>query len=366
MEVYRFPVVQALTVTGTPGGRFSAAYLLPSPVPPSEVPSEPVCTQAGYCTMLYSGSQVGPLPELLTEATAATVTLKAARPSVTYGAEQAQTLTATVASPAGGTPAGTVTVTDGTTPVCTITLANGTGSCPLTAKELPAGAEKLTATYSGDATYVPATTTASVTVARAATVTRLAATPRAITFTGKATTLAVTGSVASTAGTPNGWVTVRVDGKAAAGCTNVPFTGKVSCKGTTATLAGGKHLVALAYSGRGDFAASTSVALPLTVSKATTSTRLTLAKTTITYGHENAGRLTVSVSRDGSVYPTGKITIKAGRTTLCTITLSKGTGSCTLSSRKLSPGTYHLTAAYPGNSNYLPSNTPAKTLKVAR
>ncbi len=356
-----------LTATGIPGGSFGAAHPLSFPVEYGDpVAAGPDCAQAGYCVLAASspGTAAG-LPVLDSEATAAAVTLKAARPAVTYGAEQAETLTATVASPAGGTPAGTVTVTDGTSPVCTIQLSNRAGICTLTAKQLPAGTATLTATYNGDVTYVRAIGTGAVTVDRAATVTRLAFTPRGITFTGGATKLTVTGSVSSTAGTPNGWATVRVDGRAVPGCTNVPFSRTVSCKGTTAILAGGRHLVNLAYSGRGDFGASTSVSLPLTVSRARTSTRLVLARTVISYGHENSERLTISVSHAGSVYATGKVAIKAGRTVLCTIILSRGGGNCTLTTTKLRPGTYHLTAAYPGNGNYSPSGSASETLKVA-
>lgn len=66
-------------------------------------------------------------------------------------------------------------------------------------------------------------------------------------------------------------------------------------------------------------------------------TGLTLAKTAITYGHETAEKLTVSVSHAGSVYATGKVEVKSGSTVVCTITLNNGTGSCTLTARRLSP-----------------------------
>lgn len=66
-------------------------------------------------------------------------------------------------------------------------------------------------------------------------------------------------------------------------------------------------------------------------------TGLTLAKTAITYGHETAEKLTVSVSHAGSVYATGKVEVKSGSTVVCTITLNKGTGSCTLTARRLTP-----------------------------
>jgi hypothetical protein len=122
------------------------------------------CPQNGYCTlgvMLDYKYIVG------TEATASTVTLTASAPTVTYGKEQAETLTATVTSPAGGTPTGTVTVTDGTVTACSITLANGTGKCTLAATALPGGTDQLTATYSGDISYAAAGSTTTITVAKA-------------------------------------------------------------------------------------------------------------------------------------------------------------------------------------------------------
>ena len=176
--------------------------------------------------------------------------------------------------------------------------------------------------------------------------------------------MAVTGSVSSEAGIPNGQVTVRVDGKAVSGCTNVSFTGSVSCTGSTAILAAGKRLVTLAYSGRGDFAASTSTSLTLTVAKRGTTTTLALAKTSVTYGHEGAEKFTASVSHAGSVYPTGKVAVRIGGTTICTITLSRGTGSCALANARLRAGTYTFAALYSGNGNYNQSESAKKILKV--
>ena len=262
-------------------------------------PSSPrlACPQNGHCTFMYNGvvatvgqydTYNGPTaPQVVTEATPAKVTLTASASKVTYGAEQSAHLIATVSATASGTPTGTVAVTaPGGGALCTINLANGTGTCPLTATRLPVGTESLTAAYGGDPSYLPASGTGTVTVAPAVTVPHLAFTPQSITFTGAATSLVVTGSVTSTVGTPNGLATLRVDGKAVSGCANVSFTGTLSCKGTTAILADGKHEVTLAYAGLGDFAASTSASLPLTVASRGTTTTLALAKTSVTYGHE--------------------------------------------------------------------------------
>jgi hypothetical protein len=326
------------------------------------------CPQNGHCTAAYDWASYGgsSTPQLVTEATSASVMLAASASKVTYGAEQSAHLIATVSAPAGGTPTGAVTVTGpGGGTLCTITLTGGTGSCPLTATQLPAGADALTAAYTGDPTHLPAGGTDTVSVAQAATVTRLAFTPGSIAFSGAGTTLTVTGTMSSTAGTPSGLATVLVDGRAVSGCANVPFTAKVSCKGTTAVLAVGKHLVALAYSGRGDFAASTSASLPLTVSKRGTTATLALTKTSVTYGHESAEKFTASVSRAGSVYPTGKVAVRIGGTTICTITLSKGAGSCALANTRLRAGTYTFAALYSGDGNYNQSESAKKILKVA-
>ena len=126
------------------------------------------CPQNGHCTL---AADLGNEYMLGTEAAASTVTLTASASKVTYGAEQSETLTATASSVAGGTPTGTVTVTDGTRAACTITLTNGTGSCRLTATALPVGTDQLTANYSGDASYAPASSTATITVGSAPTVT---------------------------------------------------------------------------------------------------------------------------------------------------------------------------------------------------
>ncbi|HKD90234.1 MAG TPA: Ig-like domain-containing protein [Streptosporangiaceae bacterium] len=366
---------EIFTATSMDGGAMGAAQQVASSGDVGPLHVNLACPQNGHCTVTYNGlnATVGVVgtysgitaPQMVTEATPATVTLTASGPKMIYGAEQSAPLTATVSSPDGGAPTGTVTVTGaGGGTLCTIVISSGTGSCSLTATQLPVGTSTLTAAYGGDATYLPASGTSTVTVAQAATVTHLAFTPRNITFTGAATRLAVTGSVSSTAGTPNGRVTVRVDGTAVSGCTKVPFTGTVSCKGTTAILAGGKHLVTLAYSGGGDFAASTSVPLPLTVAKRGTTTTLALAKGRVTYRHESAEKLTASVSRAGRVYPTGKVAVRIGGTTICRISLNKGTGSCRLANTRLRAGKYKVVALYSGDVNYHRSDSGKKTLKV--
>ena len=58
--------------------------------------------------------------------------------------------------------------------------------------------------------------------------------------------------------------------------------------------------------------------------------------------------------------------VKSGASIVCTISLSKGVGSCTLTAKRLIPlpHGYHLVAVYLGNGNYLPSASAAKALTV--
>jgi hypothetical protein len=129
-------------------------------------------------------------------------------------------------------------------------------------------------------------------------------------------------------------------------------------------LTAGRYPVVVNYGGDTDFQGATSATQYLTVARAKTTTGLSLSTAIITYGHENAERLTVSASHLSGSYATGKVTIRAGTTVICTISLSKGAGTCILSTTRLKAGTYHLTATYSGDVNYAPSTSVVRVLKV--
>jgi hypothetical protein len=103
------------------------------------------------------------------------------------------------------------------------------------------------------------------------------------------------------------------------------------------------------------------------VNEATASaTKLTVSTAKLAYGHESAEHLTITVTGRGSVAPSGKVTVNAGKATICRIILRAGKGSCRLTPTQLKPGTYHLTASYTGSAGYLSSTSPARTLTIAR
>jgi Bacterial Ig-like domain (group 3) len=87
-------------------------------------------------------------------ARAATATgLRLSAAEVTYGHEQAETLTVAVTPRYAGTPTGTVTVSAGTATVCVIALRSRAGRCTLSAQELGPGAYALVARYAGGADF---------------------------------------------------------------------------------------------------------------------------------------------------------------------------------------------------------------------
>jgi hypothetical protein len=196
-------------------------------------------------------------------------------------------------------------------------------------------------------------------------VTSLAISPASQTFAGKALSETFTATIAGGGGIPTGYASVSINGKQLSGCTDVAVGGgKIICTSSAGALMAGRYGFTVGYAGDADFAPSASAPQYLTVGKAKTTTGLVLSNTSVTYGHENLEKLTVSVSHVGSVYPTGGVAVRIGATTICTISLSKGTGSCTLGATRLRAGTYPFVALYPGDGNYGSSTSASKTLKV--
>lgn len=100
-----------------------------------------------------------------------------------------------------------------------------------------------------------------------------------------------------------------------------------------------------------------------------TSTSLTASSHEVTYGSEQLEVFTVTVTpRTPGVpgVPSGTVTIKWGWTTLCTITLSGGTGSCALSPTQLKAThrPYLAFAFYGGDSSFYRSWSHLVNFKV--
>lgn len=120
------------------------------------------CPAAGKCAIggFYTngkGKQQGFVAEML-EPTSTALTLSAT--TVKAGHERAERLTVRVKGPGGSAPSGKVTVKARSATLCVITLKGGTGSCMLSARRLPPGRYKLTASYGGGTAFAGSTSPA--------------------------------------------------------------------------------------------------------------------------------------------------------------------------------------------------------------
>jgi hypothetical protein len=144
----------------------------------------------------------------------------------------------------------------------------------------------------------------------------------------------------------NGTVVVKQGNKII--CVMKVVNGKGTCKVPANSFGVGTAQIVASYSGKG-YGSSQSAPLSYTVAPATTATTLTLSVATVTYGHEQAGHLSVKVTARYAGTPAGTVAVKDNGATVCVIRLSAATGACTLPATRLSVGIHALTAVYAGD-----------------
>jgi hypothetical protein len=311
-------------------------------------------------TATYSGDRndsssvtLASTPVTVGKATSVThVTLSST--GVTYGDEGAVTLSVDTSPEfAGSLPTGSVTVDDSTTALCVITLSAGRGSCTLSASQLGAGSYRIVATYGGSSDFDVSTSgTATLVVGQATSRTTVSLSSSATTYGDEGTVHAsVTVSPQYAGSVPSG--TVTVDESTTALCVITLSADKGSCTLSATRLGAGTYRIVATYAAGTDFASSTSGVATLTIGSATSRTALSLSTPTVTYGDEQAARISVTVSPQfaGSI-PAGTVSIVRATTTLCVINLSSAKGSCTLSPGRYGPEAYHLVAYYNGSSDF--------------
>jgi hypothetical protein len=132
-------------------------------------------------------------------------------------------------------------------------------------------------------------------------------------------------------------------------------TGAVACSAVANCAAGGYYVTSA-----GTFGAFELAEIPLRA----TGTLIGLSAAKVTYGTEQAERISVKVTAHG--LPGGKVTILSGTKAICVITLKSGQGSCALTARQLAAGSYHLVAGYPGSFGFGASKSTATTLTVVK
>lgn len=267
---------------------------------------------------------------------ASTVTVTSSANPAVYG--QPITLTATVTDSAGQTPTGFVVFAEGSTVYGTVSLSGGVAQVILPA--IAVGKHTIDAQYSGDSSDAPAKVSfkQTVTGASSSTVVTTSAEPstygQSVTFTATAS-----GSI----GTPDGTVTFK-DGGAVLG-TAALSGGQATL--TVNTLNGGTHTINAVYSGSSQYASSSGSLSQIVVPTGTTTT-LASSENPSTFG--DTVTFTATVSSAAAAAPTGKLTIKDGKTVLGTAQLINGQAQ--ISTSLLAKGGHTLTATYAGSASF--------------
>ena len=307
-----------------------------------------------------------------TSALAPTTTVLALdEPTVTYSAPQGEVVSVTVTS-ASGTPTGSVAITVPNGNVgCTATLSGGFGSCTVPSYWGFPQVMTVKAVYSGDSLFAASTSGQQYyKILKDPTTTTLNESPATVTYGDEQTSLitALTNPEYQPAGGgPFGTINLTLSpGFGGLSGNLLLLWGLLHHVSGHCLPSGDKWKITASYAGNDVLSGSSSPVRIFRINKAASRTVLTLSTTKITYGKEQAERLTVRVSPQYAGTPGGKVTIKHGTAVVCTITLVHGTGRCALAARTLPVGTDHLIATYSGNGNFTGSATAPKALAVVR
>jgi hypothetical protein len=228
---------------------------------------------------------------------------------------------------------GTVNLMDGATSIASALLFSN--QVQLTVSFSTAGSHSLTAVYGGSGTYAASTSSALTETVQAASVTTLSASSTAVNF---GQTMQLTATVGP--GAPTGSVQF-LDGTTPLGTVAVAAgTATLSIS----TLAAGSHTITAVYGGDAAYAASTSAAATVTVSKANTAAALTSSANPSTNGQSVVFNVTLTPAA-----ASGSVQFLDGTAALGTVALTNGAAS--LSTSALSASSHSITVAYGGDSN---------------
>jgi hypothetical protein len=299
----------------------------------------------GYYTItaIYSGdtdflTSTGTITQPVDLASTTTSLVASPNPS---SFSEAVTLTATVSvvAPGSGNPTGTVDFFNGPNLLGSALLSGGQAS--ISTSSLAIGTHSLTASYVGDADFLPSqSSTISDAVEGIVTTTGLASSLNPSDY-GQSVTLTATVTPQATGPNPTGTVTFS-DGSTPIGTAPLENTGGVfTASITSSTLSVGGHSITAAYSGDSVHDASaTATALVQTVNQTPTSL------TADTEG--KGGVLTAVLTTAQGPLANQTLVFTTGTTQLCTaVTDATGTASCTIGLAKQvavrSAGSYTVT-----------------------
>jgi len=275
-----------------------------------------------------------------------TVALTSSLNPAPYG--QPVTVTATVTNSDGTTPTGPVVFAEGSTVYGTVSLSGGAAQVAL--PTLIVGKHKITAQYGGDTSDAADTATLTETITGGPSTTTVTSSAQPSVYGQSVTFTAV---VSGGGGTPDGTVTFKNGGA---------VLGTVALAGGQAvfavnTLTGGSHTINAVYSGNSMYTSSTG-SVPQIVEPVATTTTLTSSLNPAPSGQTVT--ITAVVSSAAAAIPTGKLTLKDGRTVLISTPLVNGQAQ--ISTSLLSTGAHNITATFAGSASFAASQTTLSQL----
>jgi Bacterial Ig-like domain (group 3) len=295
----------------------------------------------------YSGDAVftastGSATQTVNKTATTTVVSSSTNPSFVG---QAVAFTATVGSAlATVLPGGTITfAANGVTVTAPVTL-DALGTATLTTADLPAGSNVITADYSGDATFLASTGSATQTVNKTATTTVLIS---SLNPSNVGSTVTFTATV--TPSTATGTVLFTVDG----GSTAVTLVGGHALFSTVFT-ATGAHLVDAAYSGDTAFLGSSSPQLTQTVGSLLQPTTTVVTSNRILSANLGQNITFTATVRPvtGTAIPTGTVQFNVDGVNVGGVLTMTAQGRATYSTTALSAGSHNVMATYGGSAIY--------------
>jgi Bacterial Ig-like domain (group 3)/FG-GAP-like repeat len=270
-------------------------------------------------------------------------------------------------------PSGTVTFAlNGTTvPSCTGAVnSSGVKTCAI--QNLPAGSNAVTATYSGDTSYIVAAPgSAPYTTTALPGTLSLAPLPGSSVAVGTSVTFTATVNASSVAPVaPSGTVSFTINGIPSADCPAVKVNASQQATCTTRSLQAPADAIAATYSGDPNFTPVSGATFTEIVTKASPTVALTASPSPASVNQSVTFTATVPSPAGGTptVFPSGNVTFTQGANTLCApVVLSSAyppTASCTYSfpAAMAAPGAT-VTATYSGDSNFN-SGTPGVTSEI--
>ena len=342
----------------------------------------------------FSGDQTygpgnGTLSQVVDQGpTTTTITDPAPGASVPYGNESQNPIQVAVSTDPGvdQSPSGIVTVYTGapgpSTELCSTGIGGAgsglsTGNCYFNSNQLDAGTYQLTAVYSGDGNFLGSqSATQPFVVDQVPLQLGVFAVPGYAFYGAENGNFLIVGGGGGGNGSPSGYFTITAGGTdlIAPGSCSAGNGGGNPCYLDSATALPASttpYTITVSYPGDVNFtAASTSVRL--LVFPATTTTALTVTRSSVRFGEEDGIAISATVTSGTTGAPTGPVVVTRGGSIVCTITdlrpsgADTATGSCpALKPAQLPPGDYALTADYRGDGNYQASVSAPQALTVA-